>query len=81
MSEKSKKLKKMQREFLKIKRQYELEHKEVRKVLCDDCSKVDACRRTKGQKSCVLYVKGVEVNELDISSDTCVSSDPNSASA
>lgn len=81
MSEKSKQLKKRQKELLKLRWQYEKEHKQTREILCDSCVKVSSCKRAKGAKSCKLYVKGDEDNGMDNQSTTHLSSEVNTEAA
>lgn len=81
MSEKSKQLKQMEKSFLKMKRQYELEHGVVREILCDDCANIESCKRTKQQHSCKLYMKGVDSNGVAIQSNAHSSGDTNTVAA
>lgn len=81
MSEKSKQLKKRQKELLKLRWQYEKEHKQTREILCNSCVKVSSCKRTKGARSCKLYVKGDEDNGMDNQSTTHLSSEVNTETA
>jgi hypothetical protein len=81
MSEKSKELKKRQKEHLKLKWQYEKERKQTREILCDSCTKVSSCKRAKGVRSCKLYVKGDEDNGMDNQSTTHLSSEVDTEAA